>query len=268
MRVKLKIFFIILLVIFLSQVNAAAAGIYLGSLNALQDDHFVFSLPIKSDRNFNELAIKVEKNYFTADGGRISSQNLFVVTRDAVIPLSKSFININERDLLDFNELTFKLRLQSTYSPGLYRNNLIIKTERGEERLKIDFEIPAIMKLSAAGDLNPSIKYSKNHFSEQIYSSGQSKLLIKANKNWILKAVNEGGENLEIKLKEFKGNGSVSSSRDEFIKIGKEAVIIAQGNKTTNLAGGNAELIYLLKITDYKKIHAGQKDYQLRFFIE
>lgn len=265
---RIRMILVIFSMIFLFQGTVDSAGVYLGTLNIMQNDQFDFSLPIRADRDLNQLALKVEKKFFMAEKDKISAHNLFILTRSGAFPLSESFIQLNKRNLLDSNKIHFKLRLQSAYSPGLYRNNLIIQTERGEERLKIDFEIPTIMEVRAGGDMNPNIKYSEGNFSQQIYSSGQSKLLIRANKAWTLKVNNEGGEDLEIKLKEFKGNGSVSNSRDEFIKIGKEAVIIAQGNKTTELPGGDAELIYVLRIDDFREIKAGQKDYQLNFIIE
>lgn len=72
---RIRIILVIFSMIFLFQGTVDSAGVYLGTLNIMQNDQFDFSLPIRADRDLNQLALKVEKKFFMAEKDKISAHN-------------------------------------------------------------------------------------------------------------------------------------------------------------------------------------------------
>jgi len=44
--------------------------------------------------------------------------------------------------------------------------------------------------------------------------------------------------------------------------------VIANGSNTAKLSSGQVEIFYQLRIEDFRKVNAGEKDYQLSFSLE
>lgn len=266
---KQKVIFIILIIIFLSQVNIRAEELYLGSFTPRQDNTVEFFVPFQNT-DFESLSLFTKDDYFRYENKKIKSLNLKLLTRDGAIPLNTRKINLDRNSLSSGQSFNFKLDLKTNYEPGFYKNILYLETENKIiEELEISFEIKAWMDLLNGSTQNAKIE-NLNRKSLELLSSGQQKLLIRSNTKWSLKVLldAENKENLSIKLISDSNNRSYVSYKEDFIRLNLKENIIANGSNTANLASNQLELFYQLKIDDFRKIKAGEKNYQITFVLE
>ena len=103
---KLKVIFIILMIIFLSQLNVEAAGVYLGSFTPQNDDSFTFSVSLP-DLEGDIISIYTVDNYFRSDDKKISSTNLKLINQEGILPLTRTQVNLEKNLILKNQSLTF-----------------------------------------------------------------------------------------------------------------------------------------------------------------
>ena len=125
---KLKVIFIILMIIFLSQLNVEAAGVYLGSFTPQQSESFSFSLPVQNLEG-EIITISAADDYFRSDNKKIGSTNLKLINRETSFSLSSNDLNIEKDRLLYNQNLNLELNLKAEYEPGLYKNNFYLKDQ-------------------------------------------------------------------------------------------------------------------------------------------
>src|SRR6056297_3542773 len=143
---KLKVIFIILMIIFLSQLNVEAAGVYLGSFTPQNDDSFNFSIPVqKLDGEI--ISIYTNDDYFRSNSKKIGSTNLKLINRENSIPLSSRVLNIEKDRLLYNQNLNLELNLKAEYEPGLYKNILYLQDDIKIIEIEIIFEIKPWMQI-------------------------------------------------------------------------------------------------------------------------
>lgn len=265
---KLKVIFIVLMIIFLSQLNVEAAGVYLGSFTPQNDDSFTFSVSLP-DLEGDIISIYTVDNYFRSDNKKISSTNLKLINQEGILPLTSSQVNL-EKNLVSKNQsLSFQFDLQSEYEPGLYKNILYLESDGFKSDLEIIFEIKPWMEILDGSNYKAVIN-QQNSNDKELFSSGQQKLVIRSNTDWKLKVLisEDSKDNLALKIGVDSESSKVVDYQKEFINLSAAQSVIASGIKTTNLSSGQAEIYYQLKIDDFRKINAGEKSYQLNFILE
>ena len=258
----------ILMIIFLSQLNVEAAGVYLGSFTPQNDDSFNFSVSLP-DLEGEIISIYTIDDYFRSDNKKISSTNLKLINQEGILPLTSSQVSL-EKELISKNQtLSFQFDLQSKYEPGLYKNVLYLESDNFKTDLEIIFEIKPWMEILDGSNYKAVIN-QQNSSHKELFSSGQQKLVIRSNTDWKLKVLisEDSTDNLAIRIGADSESRKVVDYQQEFVNLSAAKSVIASGIKTTDLSSGQAEIYYQLKIDDFRKINAGEKSYQLNFMLE
>jgi len=265
---KRKIFFIILFIIFLSQINVEAAGVYLGSFTPQTNENFSFSIPVQNLEG-EIISISTSDDYFRSETNKIASSNLKLVNRENSIPLSSRELKIEKNSLLYNFSLNFQLNLKAEYEPGLYSNIVYLKDKNKILEIEVVFEIRPWMEI-----LNGTVQSAKientDHRTMELFSSGQQKILIRSNTNWKLKVMitEESKDNLSIRVAADSESRSFVDYKSEFINLNEVETVIANGSNTAKLSSGQVEIFYQLRIDDFRKVNAGEKNYQINFKLE
>jgi len=265
---KRKIFFIILFIIFLSQINVEAAGVYLGSFTPQTNENFSFSIPVQNLEG-EIISISTSDDYFRSETNKIASSNLKLVNRENSIPLSSRELKIEKNSLLYNFSLNFQLNLKAEYEPGLYSNIVYLKDKNKILEIEVVFEIRPWMEI-----LNGTVQSAKientDHRTMELFSSGQQKILIRSNTNWKLKVMitEESKDNLSIRVAADSESRSFVDYKSEFINLNEVETVIANGSNTAKLSSGQVEIFYQLRIEDFRKVNAGEKNYQINFKLE
>lgn len=265
---KRKVIFIILIIIFLSQVNVEAAGVYIGSFTPKQDENFRFFIPIR-DIDSEVITLSTQDNYFRSENKKIGSINLKLINRNRELPLSTKKVSIEKNDLLHPQSLNFSLDLKAEYEPGLYKNLLFIEDGNQYLEMEIIFEIRPWMEILNGAMKNAKIENIENR-TMGLFSSGQQKILIRSNTDWKLKVMTaeESQDNLSIRVAADSESRSFVDYQSEFINLNSVETVIANGSNTAKLSSGQVEVFYQLKIEDFRKVKAGEKNYQINFSLE
>lgn len=265
---KRKVIFIILIIIFLSQVNVEAAGVYIGSFTPKQDENFRFFIPIR-EIDSEVITLSTQDNYFRSENKKIGSVNLKLINRNRELPLSTKKVSIEKNDLLHPQSLNFSLDLKAEYEPGLYKNLLFIEDGNKYLEMEIIFEIRPWRELSNGTVQNAKIE-NLDRRTMELLSSGQQKLVIRSNTDWKLKVLidEKNLDNLSIRTAADSQSRSVLNYKNDFVRLDTVETIIADGSNTAALSADQAEIFYQLKIEDFRKIQAGDKNYQLKFILE
>ncbi|RCW52336.1 hypothetical protein [Halanaerobium sp. ST460_2HS_T2] len=265
---KRKIFFIILIIIFLSQINVEAAGVYLGSFTPQTNENFSFSIPVQNLEG-EIITISTSDDYFRAETNKIAASNLKLVNRDNSIPLSSRELKIEKNSLLYNFSLNFQLNLKAEYKPGLYSNIIFLKDKNKILELEVVFEIRPWMEILNGAVQSAKIENVDNRTME-LLSSGQQKILIRSNTNWKLKVMitEASKDNLSIRVAADSESRSFVDYKSDFIKLNEVETVIANGSNTAKLSSGQVEIFYQLRIEDFRKVNAGEKNYQINFKLE
>jgi len=265
---KLKVIFVVLIIILLSQVNAEAAGIYIGSFTPQKNESLNFSIPVQNLEG-KIITIFTEDDYFRSDTKKIGSRNLKLSNRETGIPLSSRRVNIEKERLLYNQNLNLELNLKAEYEPGLYKNILYLKNDLKIIEIELIFEIRPWMEITNGTVQNAKIENIENR-TMGLYSSGQQKIIIRSNTDWKLKVMTaeESQDNLSIRAAADSENRSFVDYKSEFINLNAVETVIANGSNTAKLSSGQVEIFYQLRIEDFRKVNAGEKDYQLSFSLE
>jgi len=265
---KFKVIIIILSMIFLSHFNVEAAGIYLGSYAPDEDQSINISVPIQ---NIKAEIIKVyaQNNYFISASKKINSANLKIIGRNNLFPLSSRSFEAEKNNLFFNRAINFQFDLKNEYEPGLYENILYIDNGNKIDEYKLVFEIQPWKKMVKADQSNAVIN-NLNNRTHELYSSGQQKLIIISNTDWKLKVVlnNDYQDGISIKVAADSESRKAANFDRDFKSLNSKDVFIASGSSTTFLDSGQVEIFYQFKIDDFKKIQAGEKNYQFNFILE
>ena len=265
---KLKVIFVVLIIIFLSQLNVEAAGVYLGSFTPQQSESFNFSIPVQNLEG-EIITIFTADDYFRSDNKKIGSTNLKLINRERTFPLSINDLNIEKDRLLYNQNLNLELNLKAEYEPGLYKNSIYLKDEIKIIEIEIIFEIRPWMEILNGTMQNARIENVENRTME-LFSSGQQKILIRSNTDWKLKVmINEDNlDNLSLRVAADSESKNLVDYKKDFINLNSVETVIANGSNTAKLSSGQAAIFYQLKIEDFRKVNAGEKNYQLSFSLE
>jgi hypothetical protein len=265
---KLKIIFVVLMIIFLSQINVEAAGVYLGSFTPQTNNSFKFSIPVQNLEG-EIITIFTSDDYFRSESKKISSTNLKLINRESSFSLSSRDLNIEKDRLLYNQNLNLELDLKAEYEPGLYKNNLYLRDDIKIIEIEIIFEIRPWMEILNGTAQNAKIENVENR-TMGLFSSGQQKILIRSNTDWKLKVMitEENTDNLSIRVAADSESRSFVNYKSEFVNLNSVETVIANGSNTANLSSGQAEIFYQLRIEDFRKVIAGEKDYQMNFSLE
>ncbi|MGM0500355.1 MAG: hypothetical protein ACQERL_09125 [Bacillota bacterium] len=265
---KLKAIIFLFIIVLFFQFQTQAAAVYLGSFTPQTDENFTFSVPLP-DLEGDIISIYAEDDYFRSNNKKISSKNLKLINQEESISLTGRRINL-EKDLISRNQnIFFQLELQSEYEPGLYKNIIHLNSGNFKSELEIVFEIKPWMEILDGSKYKPVIdRQDVNH--KELFSSGQQKIIIRSNTDWKLKVLisQDSKDNLSIKIGSDSESSKVVDYQKEFINLSSKESEIASGIKTTELNSGQAEIYYQLKIDNFRKINAGEKNYLLNFILE
>ncbi len=265
---KLKVILIILIIIFLSQLNVEAAGVYLGSFTPQKSESFNFSIPVQNLEG-EIITIFTADDYFRSDNKKIGSTNLKLINRETSFSLSSRDLNIEKDRLLYNQNLNLELDLKAEYEPGLYENSLYLKDQNKIIEIEIIFEIRPWMEILNGTAQNAKIENIEKR-TMGLFSSGQQKILIRSNTDWKLKVMitEENKDNLSIRVAADSESRSFVDYKSEFVNLNSVETVIANGSNTANLNLGQAAIFYQLRIEDFRKVIAGDKDYQISFSLE
>jgi len=265
---KSKVIFVVLIIIFLSQINAAAAGVYIGSFSSQKNQSLNFSIPVQNLEG-EIITIFTEDDYFRSDAKKIGSRNLKLLNRETGIPLSSRKVNVEKERLLYNQNLNLELNLKAEYEPGLYKNILYLQDDIKIIEIEIIFEIRPWMEILNGTAQNAKIENIEKR-TMGLFSSGQQKILIRSNTDWKLKVMiaEENKDNLSIRVAADSESRSFVDYKSEFINLNSVETVIANGSNTAKLSSGQAEIFYQLRIEDFRKVNAGEKDYQISFSLE
>lgn len=265
---KLKTILIVLMIIFLSQLNVGAAGFYLGAFTPQRNESFKFSIPVQSLEG-EIITIYTADDYFRSDSKLIGSTNLKLINRETSFSLSSRDLNIEKDRLLYNQNLNLELDLKAEYEPGLYKNILYLQDNIKIIEIEIIFEIRPWMEILNGTIQNAKIENIENR-TMGIFSSGQQKILIRSNTDWKLKVriAEENKDDLAIRVAADSESAKIVDYKKEFSSLNSVETIIASGRNTSKLSDGQAVIFYQLRIEDFRKVIAGQKDYQISFSVE
>jgi hypothetical protein len=265
---KLKVIFIILIIIFLSQLNVEAAGVYLGSFTPDEDQSINISVPIQNIKA-EIIKVYVQNNYFTSASKKINSENLKIIGRNNLFPLSNRSFEVEKNNLFFNRAINFQFDLKNEYEPGLYENILYIDNGNKIDEYEIVFEIQPWKKMVKA-DQSTAVINNLNNRTHELYSSGQQKLIIISNTDWKLKIVlsNDYKDGISIKVAADSESRKAANFDRDFKSLNSKEIVIASGSSTTFLDSEQVEIFYQFKIDDFKKIQAGEKNYQFNFILE
>jgi len=265
---KLKIIIMLTIIVFLSQFQASAAGVYLGSFTPKQSESFNFSIPVQNLEG-EIISIYTTDDYFRSDNQKIGSSNLKLISRENSLPLSSRDLNIEKDRLLYNQNLNLELNLKAEYEPGLYKNNLYLRDDIKIIEIEIIFEIRPWMEILNGTAQNAKIENVENR-TMGLFSSGQQKILIRSNTDWKLKVMIavENQDNLSIRVAADSESRSFVDYKSEFVNLNAVETVIANGSNTAKLSSGQVEIFYQLRIEDFRKVIAGEKDYQISFSLE
>jgi hypothetical protein len=250
------------------QINATAAGIYLGSFTPKNNEEFNFMIPLHNVKG-EVITIYTANDYFRSESKKIGAVNLKLLNRERAFPLSKNKLNLETNRLLYNQSLNFQLNLRAEYEPGLYKNIIYLVDDLKVEELEIVFEIRPWREI-----LNGTVQNAKiNNLDDRtmdLLSSGQQKILIRSNTDWKLKVLisETAKDNLSIKIAADSESRKVVNYKLDFTKLNETEAVIASGTNTAKMTSGQAAIYYQLRIEDFRKVNAGEKDYQINFALE
>lgn len=265
---KFKVFIFILSIILLFQFNAAAAGLYIGSYAPDEDQSLNISVPIQNVEA-DIIRVYAQNNYFISSTKKINSANLKIIGRNNLFPLSSNSFKIEKKSLLSNRFINFQFDLKKEYEPGLYENILYLDSKNRIDEYKIFFEIKPWKKMIKA-DQSTAVINNLNNRTQELYSSGQQKLIIISNTDWKLKVLlnNDYQDGISIKVDADSESRKAANFDNGFKNINNKEIVIAGGSSTVSLNYNQVELFYQFKIDDFKKIQAGEKNYQFNFILE